>query len=250
MTSATLEAVVHDSEDRLEHASGATEMIELELADDDGSVEQDLLDASEDYVSSPEVEADSPKGPISSPLSFSTASEQSLESDNVVSPWEEEARPEFEESATDICPVQHEVCTPAKASGSYSRVDPWLGFKLVGDNLDRRVKPRHQTMDKRGTDFHAFQYIAIKDRVDLSNFSDKHDKPVCLSEEFDANGILPSQDDVMIIKQNFCIIIARIFTEYIPDFQSLSKFVPSHISHKYSSQMRQISEVVRFLKIL
>ena len=220
------------------------------MADDDGSVEQDLLDASEDYVSSPEVEADSPKGPISSPLSFSTASEQSLESDNVVSPWEEEVRPEFEESATDICPVQHEVCTPVKASGSCSRVDPWLGFKLVGDNLDRRVKPRHQTMDKRGTDFHAFQYIAIKDRIDLSNFSDKYDKPVCLSEEFDANGVLPSQDDVMIIKQKFCIVIARIFTEYIPDFQSLSKFVPSHISHKYSSQMRQISEVVRFKKIL
>ena len=35
-------------------------MIELELDDDDGSVEQDLLDASEDYVSSPEVEANSP----------------------------------------------------------------------------------------------------------------------------------------------------------------------------------------------
>ena len=115
-----------------------------------------------------------------------------------------------------LCPVQHEVCTPVKVSGSCSRVDPWLGFKLVGDNLDRRVKPRHQTMDKRGTGFHAFQYIAIKDRVDLSNFSDKHDKPVCLSEEVDANGVLPSQDDVMIffasLLQEFLLNIYQTFS--------------------------------------
>ena len=168
MTSATLEAVVHDSEDRLEHASDATEMIELELADDDGSVEQDLLDASEDYVSSPEVEADSPKGPISSPLSFSTASEQCLESDNVVSPWEEEARPEFEESATDICPVQHEVCTPAKASGSYSRVDPCLGFKLVGDNLDRRVSIKQWT--RGGLIFMLFNILPLKTELICQTF--------------------------------------------------------------------------------
>ena len=45
------------------------------------------------------------KGQFLHLLSFSTASEQSLDSDNVVLPWEEEARPELEESATDICPV-------------------------------------------------------------------------------------------------------------------------------------------------
>ena len=75
---------------------------------------------------------------------------------------------------------------------------------------------------------------------------DKHDKPVCLSEENDANDVLPTRDDVMIIKQFFFVIIVRIFTEYITDFQSLSKFVTSLISHKYNSQIRQISEVVRF----
>ena len=35
----------------------------------------------------------------------------------------------------------------------------WNGFKLVGDNLDKQVKcRRHQTMEHRNQDYHAFQY--------------------------------------------------------------------------------------------
>ena len=83
--------------------------------------------------------------------------------------------------------------------------DTWEGFKLVGDNLDWKGKPRHQTLDSRGYDFHAFQFMAVKDRINMSHLSDKHDQPLCLSRAFNAESLLPTSDDVKTLEKNLCI---------------------------------------------
>ena len=126
----------------------------------------------------------------------------------------------------------------------------WDGFKLVGDNYDWRVVPRHQTLESRGSDIHGFQFMAVKDRIDLSGLSDKHNQPVSLSKDFCAKSLLPSHADMKALQRNLCVLVARILTKHLPEFQSLSKFVPSHISHKYCQQMRQKSEVVSITVIL
>ena len=46
------------------------------------------------------------------------------------------------------------------------------GVKIVGDNIDKNVRPRHQTMEKQTQSLHYFNCFACLDRVDLSGLSD------------------------------------------------------------------------------
>lgn len=48
----------------------------------------------------------------------------------------------------------------------------WSGFKIVGDNLDKTVKPRHMRSDHQNVSLHYFHSIAVKDRIDFSNLPD------------------------------------------------------------------------------
>ena len=121
------------------------------------------------------------------------------------------------------------VSSPRAGNNDQDR-GTWAGFKLVGDNQDWRGKPRHQTLDSRGYGFHAFQLTAVEDRINISHLSDKHNKPVRLSKYFHAKSLLSSHDDVITLEKNLCILVARILTQHIPEFQPLSKFVLSHTS--------------------
>ena len=38
-------------------------------------------------------------------------------------------------------------------------------YRIVGDNVDLRLHPRHQTLERRDQDHHWFNMYAIKDRV-------------------------------------------------------------------------------------
>ena len=46
------------------------------------------------------------------------------------------------------------------------------GFKLVGDNIDKTIRPRHKTIDMKSQSLHYFNAYAVLDRVNLSLFSD------------------------------------------------------------------------------
>ena len=55
---------------------------------------------------------------------------------------------------------------------------------------------------------------------------------------------LPTVADVQCVKSNLVTIVSCILTRYIHDLSPLSKSIPKHILHKYSTQMSQKSEVV------
>jgi len=44
----------------------------------------------------------------------------------------------------------------------------WKGFKLVGYNVDKNVKPSLQRFDNKTNSLHYFHYYAVLDRMDLS----------------------------------------------------------------------------------
>ena len=46
------------------------------------------------------------------------------------------------------------------------------GFKIVDDNIDMNVVPRHKRIDKQTKSLHFFQTFAIRDRLDLSGASE------------------------------------------------------------------------------
>ena len=75
-------------------------------------------------------------------------------------------------------------------------------FKIVGYNVDKSIRPRHETNDSHLQSFHAY---AVLDRCDMSSFEDAP------SQFDDANAdvcsVLPSMIDQSNMKQNLAVIV-------------------------------------------
>ena len=78
-----------------------------------------------------------------------------------------------------FCPTSTPIRTlPCKSttkqdqpnSNSSSR---WHGFKFVGDNVDKNVKPRSETLERKGRSLHYYHHFAIEDRIDFSSESEE-----------------------------------------------------------------------------
>ena len=84
--------------------------------------------------------------------------------------------------------------------------DTWKGFKIVGDNVDKNVRARHQTLISQNQSLHYFHAFAVMDRVDLSGFSDTAPSG---DVTVDVTDFLPSQADIDIVLSRFKIFITR-----------------------------------------
>ena len=63
--------------------------------------------------------------------------------------------------------------TTSTAETTESSQEKWLGFKVVGDNTDKNIRPRHQSLEARTKSLHYFHAFAALDRIN----------PSCLSEQ-------------------------------------------------------------------
>ena len=115
-------------------------------------------------------------------------------------------------------------------------------FKLVGDNIDKNVKPRDMRADHQTQSLHYFHSFAVKDRIDFSSV------PNTLSlinpAEVDLNCCLPSGEDERVLDDNLCVLISRVVAQYMPFFKECASRVNQHIDHPYSKEMAQKSTVV------
>lgn len=138
------------------------------------------------------------------------------------------------ESAT----TQHdaESDTPAECT--------WHGFKIIGDNIDKNIRPRHQTLDSNTNYFQAY---AVKDRVNCSSLSDV--TPDINLTAIDVKSLLLNQDHLKELKSNFTVLIARILVAHVPAFERYASVVPPHILHQFSDEMKERSEVVSLLNV-
>lgn len=147
---------------------------------------------------------------------------------------------EDSDTETEVTPDLASGATEAP-SGSEEK-KKWCGFKIVGDNIDKSVNPRHQTMDRQKQSLHYFHSFAVLDRVDLSGLSDECPKVDIKS--FPVESLLPSDEDVQAISDNFAILIGRILVDYLPELSFLASASIRHIKHKYSAEMSKESHVV------
>ena len=121
----------------------------------------------------------------------------------------------------------------------------YTSYKIVGDNIDKKVKPRHLRVDRQAQMLNSFHMYGVKARITPPE-SLRTDNPpsygefLCLSLE----DILPTPPDKSQMLEDYCVLFARILCSQIPFFEKFSSCVPKHISHKYSSEMSQKSEVV------
>jgi L1 cell adhesion molecule like protein len=143
----------------------------------------------------------------------------------------------------------------------------WNGFKLMLDNIDKNVVPRYfihfysihynnnyryRRIDNPTTSLHNCFVYAVKDRVDLSGFSDDYNqflkKP---TSELQLDVLSPSSSDKQALTQNFAILASRVLIEEMPYFkETLEDVIQKHLEHVYSSEMATKSEVVSIILIV
>ena len=115
-------------------------------------------------------------------------------------------------------------------------------FKLVGDNLDKSVRPRDMRIDCQTQALHYFHMYAVRDRVNLAEFRDNPSLPdVSLS---DLKKILPTTRDQEMLQKNFAILIARTLTKHMPFFKKFGSGLERHLVHERYEEMSTKSEVV------
>lgn len=115
-------------------------------------------------------------------------------------------------------------------------------FKIVGDNIDKYVKPREMRLDAQAKSLNFFNYYAVKCRIDASNLDDKPSLPDFSSFQMDK--LLPTKDDDDVLASNFIIHITRVLRKHFPFFEKFASGVKKHIKHDHYKETSAKSEVV------
>lgn len=118
-------------------------------------------------------------------------------------------------------------------------------YSIVGDNIDKFVRPRYMRVGTGNEQLHYFHYFAVADRVDASNLSSTPPKPPSSAPCECALSMLPSVNDDKAMKCNFVTLVSRVISTHLESigFDS-SELVDWHIPHEYKKQMSKKSEVV------
>ena len=111
--------------------------------------------------------------------------------------------------------------------------ETWPGFKLVGDNIDKTIKPRDMRINNQANSVHYFNFYAVRDRINFSHLSSN--AGMISPEDIKFDAYYPSSDDDNKLLLNFEILVTRILVKHLPGMEKLSNKVTDHISHKYSS---------------
>ena len=115
-------------------------------------------------------------------------------------------------------------------------------FKIVGDNIDKDVKPRNMRSDYQTRSLHYFHAYAVRDRLNLDNCD--HCASAPNPSTIDLELLLPSKENEMQIRRNMGILIARTLKKHLLYFSKYGKGVERHIMHSFYEEMSQKSNVV------
>jgi hypothetical protein len=115
---------------------------------------------------------------------------------------------------------QSEYSFPTSPESSESLVhDPpirsgYPTYKLVGDNIDKHVKPREMRVDVPAETLHFVNVYAVHDRVDMSKLPDSPLLPDIGSIAVED----PTAGDHKAISNNSAILAGHVLKKYMPFF--------------------------------
>ena len=69
--------------------------------------------------------------------------------------------------------LSQEYASPSPEHISLVPIMAYLCYKLLGDNIDKKVKPTDMRADHQSKSLHYFNMYAVQDRVDLSHLSNE-----------------------------------------------------------------------------
>ena len=98
----------------------------------------------------------------------------------------------------------------------------WMGFKIVGDNIDKNIKARHETMETTNQSLHFFHAFAVKDRVHLSQCSDVAPLE---PDEIKVSELLPTASEVSTLLERFKLLIMRYGCKHGKDSTQIHIFI-------------------------
>lgn len=147
-----------------------------------------------------------------------------------------------------ISPITHTGTCAVSSPPQLLEQPIWHGFKLVGDNIDKNVRRRHQTIDRSTQSLHYFNTFAVEDRIDFSGLSEL--RPNISLNDMSPEQLLPSHDDLSNLLANLGVLVSHILTEHLPAMKHLAPAVDKHIKHKYYSQMSKASVVVSYVRLM
>ncbi len=115
-------------------------------------------------------------------------------------------------------------------------------YIIVGDNLDKNVKPRDMRIDHQVKSMHWFHSYAVSDRVEIGDLcGDGHIGDVTT---LPISAVLPTVTDCVQMRKHYICLTARLIVQNLPYFAPLQKCVPAHIPHRYSEEMAKKSVIV------
>lgn len=117
-----------------------------------------------------------------------------------------------------------------------------IPFKFWGDNVDKQRRVRDLRSDNQGEMLHMFSLLVGRSRTPAPEL--RFTGQLSQLTETEESFFLPTGTDILAVKKNLVVLVGRILTQYFPGLATLSKIVPKHIQHQYSSKMCQKSEVV------
>lgn len=167
---------------------------------------------------------------------------------------EEEPQTPSPETSSEENHESSSTCTSAPSVESSIDLDTFLGpehppqdgvlttFKIVGDNIDKEIRPRHMRSDYQTRSLHYFHAYALRDRLNLDSYDDNASAPD--QSSIDLETLLPSPNDMRDIRHNMALLIARTLKKYVPYFAKYAKGLERHITHEFSDEMARSSVVV------
>ena len=144
------------------------------------------------------------------------------------------------EQTSSITDINSQELTDRQQEISPSPRMSWNGFKIVGDNVEKNVKPRYMRLHRQTCSLHYFN--AYADRIDepsYSSFTSHIDIGV------DIESILPSDDIHSKLLDNLGVLVSRILVANMPVFKFYFEDVVQYrLEHMYSVEMSTKSEIV------
>lgn len=142
-------------------------------------------------------------GPDSSAMDLDVEDEIDLDSEDMLS---QDSQLELEPDASTI---EQPADQPEETSTVPLPATPGFcyGYKLVGDNVDKNVKPSLQRFEKQGQSLHHFHSFGVRDRIPAASLPDIPPK----ASAPDPAKFLPSAVDVECVKKEMSILLSRFF---------------------------------------
>jgi hypothetical protein len=115
-------------------------------------------------------------------------------------------------------------------------------YILVGDNVDKNVKPRFMRINRQVQSIHAWHQYAAINRFNLSAVAEsltlKDWKTVGVSE------FLPTAEDTVSLRSNYITLVSCVLVDKLPFLHDFADVVPKHIHHILTAEMSRKSTTV------